>query len=100
MVDCVFVFRVWSDHIDYRYKDDYFGEPDLVFKFEENNYRVLENDVQATALALVTGQMLSYRLHADPAFELANINATYGVQRVAFTISYPNPKHVQTISFF
>ncbi len=100
MVDCVFVFRVWSDHIDYRYKDDYFGEPDLVFKFEENNYRVLENDVQATALALVAGQMLSYRLHADPAFELANINATYGVQRVAFTISYPNPKHVQTISFF
>ena len=99
-IDCTFVFRVWQDHIDYFYADDYFRKPDSFFNFEENNYRILENDMQMTALALVAGQTLTYRLKADPAFELANIKAKYGVQRVTFTLSYPNPKHTQTISFF
>ena len=99
-IDCAFVFRVWQDHIDYFYADDYFRKPDSFFNFEENNYRILENDMQMTALALVAGQTLTYRLKADPAFELANIKAKYGVQRVTFTLSYPNPKHTQTISFF
>ena len=99
-IDCTFVFRVWQDHIDYFYADDYFRKPDSFFNFEENNYRILENDMQMTALALVAGQTLTYRLKADPAFELANIKAKYGVQRVMFTLSYPNPKHTQTISFF